>query len=123
VIAVDDQAHFRLVLCRVIDATPGFEVVAEADSGELAVAAATELRPDLVLMDVEMPGLGGLAAARRIKVARPSTLVVLVSATHPEDLPLEAACCLADEIVWKPKLRPALLEEIWRNHRDADGPT
>jgi len=123
VIAVDDQAHFRVLLRRLVAATPGFEVVAEAESGERAVAAAKELQPDLVLMDIEMPGLGGFAAARRIKVDRPSTVVVLVSATHPDDLPSDSACCLADEIVWKPKLRPALLEQMWRNHRDADGAT
>jgi DNA-binding NarL/FixJ family response regulator len=120
VIAVDDQADFRIVLRRLVDAMPGFEVVAEAGSGELAVAAAVELEPDLVLMDIEMPGIGGLAAARQIKADRPSTVVVLVSATHPDDLPPEAVCCLADEIVWKSKLRPALLEEMWRNHGGTD---
>jgi DNA-binding NarL/FixJ family response regulator len=120
VIAVDDHADFRVLLRRLVDATPGFEVVGEADSGERAVVAAMELQPDLMLIDVEMHGLGGIAAARRIKVDRPSTIVVLVSATHPEDLPPEAAGCLADEIVWKPKLRPALLEQIWRAHRHAD---
>lgn len=119
VIAVDDQTDFRVLLRRLLDATPGFEVVGEADSGERAVAAATELRPDLVLMDIEMPGLGGIAAAQRIKIDRPSTIVVLVSATHPDDLPQEAANCLADKIVWKPRLRPSLLEQIWRSSRDA----
>jgi DNA-binding NarL/FixJ family response regulator len=123
VIAVDDQAQFRLLMRRVVDATPGFEMVAEADSGEAAVAVVHELRPDLVLMDIEMPGLGGCAAARRIKGDLPSTVVVLVGATHPDDLSAEAGTCLADEIVWKPKLRPALLEAIWQSRRGADAVT
>jgi len=118
VIVVDDRPHFRLLLRRVVEAT-GFEVVGEADSGERAVAAAAELYPELVLMDVEMPGVDGIEAARRIKRDRPSTVVVLVSADHPDDLPPGAASCLADEIVWKSKLRPAVLEEIWRDHREA----
>ena len=123
VIAVDDQAQFRLVMRRLVDATPGFEIVAEADSGEQAVASVRALRPDLVLMDIEMPGLGGCAAARRIKEDLPSTIVVLVGATHPDDLPDEATSCLADEIVWKATLRPALLAAIWQDHRGADAVT
>jgi CheY-like chemotaxis protein len=68
-------------------------------------------------MDVFMPGIGGIAAARQIKASRPATIVVLVSTTHPEDLPGEAAASPADEIVWKRELRPSLLEEIWQRHR------
>jgi pilus assembly protein CpaE len=113
VLAVDDQAGFLAVMRRVVDATPGFEVVAEAGSGEQAVAAASEMRPDIVLMDVDMPGLGGIEAARLIKAARPDTVVILVSATHPDDLPRSAAV-QADQVVWKPELRPLLLDGIWQ---------
>ena len=119
-LAVDDHEPFRTAMRRLVEAAPGFSLLAEAESGERAIEAANELHPDLVLMDVEMPGLGGIAAARRIKSESPMTVVVLVSATHPDDLPREAASCFADEIVWKPKLRPALLEEIWRAHSSSE---
>jgi DNA-binding NarL/FixJ family response regulator len=116
VLTVDDQEGFRSIIRRLVEATPGMDPVAEADSGESAVAAARELLPDMVVMDVVMPGMGGIDAARRIKAERPATVVVLVSTTHPDDLPREAEESRADEIVWKPELRPSLLESIWRRH-------
>src|SRR5215470_7108650 len=84
-VVVDDRPNFRLLLRRLVEAT-SFEFAAEADSGERAVAVARVLHPDLVLMDVEMPGLGGIEAARLIKRDLPATVVVLVSADHPDDL-------------------------------------
>jgi DNA-binding NarL/FixJ family response regulator len=120
VLAVDDQRPFLVVMRRVVDATPGFQFMAEADSGERALATARELKPDMVLMDVAMPGLSGIEAARQIKSALPDTVVVLVSATHPDDLTREASSSRADEIVWKPELRPALLERIWQTHAPRD---
>ena len=116
VLTVDDDSGFRTAVVQVVEATRGFESVGSVESGEDAIEMLDSLRPDLVLMDVVMPGLGGIEAARRIKEARSSTVLVLVSTTHPEDLPREARECLADEIVWKAELRPALLEEIWRRH-------
>lgn len=90
----------------------------EAATGEDAVTAADELEPDLVVMDVFMPGIGGIAAADRIKQRRPATVVVLVSTTHPDDLPSGAADGSADAVVWKRELRPGLLGQIWRRHRN-----
>jgi two-component system invasion response regulator UvrY len=117
VLAADDDAAFGALVAQLIDAVPGLECVGVVSSGEDAVARCGELEPDLVLMDVVMPGLGGIGAARKIKEARASTVVVLISTTHPDDLPREASECRADAIVWKAELRPALLEEIWRRHQ------
>lgn len=116
VLAVDDQASFRSVLGRVVAETAGLVVVGEADSGEGAVDMARRLEPDLVLMDVRMPGLGGIEAAKRIKESRPATFVVLLSATRREQLFDEPGECPADAFVWKGDLRPSLLGEIWRTH-------
>jgi len=113
VLAVDDRSPFREVLCRLVDAAEGLELVGAADSGETAVSLARQLRPDMILMDVAMPGLGGIEACRTIKTTRPETVVVLVSATHPNELPLEVELSLADAVIWKPTLRPALLQELW----------
>ena len=116
VLAVDDDAGFLALLCEVVDASTELELVGEADCGERAVLAAEELRPDVVLMDVRMPRLDGIAAATRIKASLPSTLVVLVSATHPDDLRHEAGGCGASAILSKGALRPSLLEDLWRRH-------
>jgi two-component system, NarL family, invasion response regulator UvrY len=117
VLAVDDDAPFLALLSCVLDATGLLEAAGEADSGEHAVAAAFELRPDMVLMDVRMPGLGGVEAARRIKAARPSTLVVLISTTRPDELPLDPAESFVDAVIGKSELEPKLLDEIWLRHQ------
>jgi DNA-binding NarL/FixJ family response regulator len=119
VLAVDDQPPFLAVLRAVIDATGHLEIAGVAQSGEEAVAAADELRPDMVLMDVRMPGIGGLKAAERIQATRPPTLVVLISTTHPDELPRESASCFP--LIWKSALGPRLLDELWTQHRAAGG--
>jgi DNA-binding NarL/FixJ family response regulator len=113
VLVVDDQAAFRAVIRRLIEATSALAVIGEADSGEAAVRLVRELEPDLVLMDVRMPGLGGIAASRRIKTIRPATIVALISTMPPDALP-PAAKAAADEILWKADLRPGVLDEIWQ---------
>ncbi len=118
VLAVDDQASFRQVLRRLVEATASLRSVGEADSGEEAVALAAELEPDLVVMDVRMPGIGGIEAARRIKELRPATLVLLVSTTHPDHLPGAVDESGADGILSKGELRPHVLDELWQRAQD-----
>ena len=115
-LAVDDQPQFRRAIRRLIERSTALVVVAEAASGEAAVKAVRELEPDLVLMDVRMPGVGGIAATRAIKRIRPKTVVLLVSSTPPDELPRHADECLADAIVWKGDLCPRLLDEVWAKH-------
>ena len=113
VLIVDDQLPFLVAARRLIESTPGFEAVGEATSGERAVTLAAALRPDLVLMDVRMPGLGGLAAARCITMARSASAVVLVS-TDPQDVPAAAAQgCGAMAVISKQRLRPSSLTALW----------
>ncbi len=118
VLAVDDQAPFLAVLRDVVAATAELEVVGEAQSGEGAIEVVRQLEPDMVLMDVRMPGMGGIAAARQINACRPSTLVVLISTAHPDELRLEANDVCADAVIWKSELEPRLLDEVWLRHRD-----
>ena len=66
VLIVDDQAPFRDVARTVVELTDGFEVVGEVETGEDSVTSARDLRPDLVLMDVNLPGISGLDATRQI---------------------------------------------------------
>src|SRR5690349_4899676 len=90
VLAVDDDPRFLALLRAVVDGTRHLAVVGEARSGERAVAAAPDLLPDMVVMDVHMPGLGGIRAAELIHADRPATIVVLISATHPSEIPADA---------------------------------
>ena len=71
VLIVDDLEPFRSAARAVIQATPGFEVVGEVATGEASVETARALRPDLVLMDVNLPGIGGAEATRRVRTAAP----------------------------------------------------
>jgi len=69
VLIVDDQEPFRLAARMVVELTDGFDVVGEAETGEASVAMAEELKPDLVLMDVNLPGINGLDATRQMDAA------------------------------------------------------
>jgi DNA-binding NarL/FixJ family response regulator len=72
VLIVDDQAPFRRAARAVVTATPGFEVIGEAESGEEAVELAEDLAPEVVLMDINLPGINGIEATRRITAAHPN---------------------------------------------------
>jgi len=119
VLVVDDRAAFRSAICTLLRAAHQLVLVGEAESGELALAAISESDPDFVLMDVRMPGMGGIDAARAIKHRRPSTVVVLISTTHPSELSPAASSCGADAVMWKPDLRSGVLEALWLQHRPA----
>ena len=84
VLIVDDQEPFRMAARMVVDATDGFDVVGEAETGEDSVSMAADLQPDLVLMDVNLPGINGLDATRQI-LSGSDTVVVLLLSTYEED--------------------------------------
>ncbi|HUF13943.1 MAG TPA: response regulator transcription factor [Longimicrobiales bacterium] len=89
VLLADDHAVLRAGLRALIDAEPDLHVVGEASTGEEAVDQAALLRPDVVLMDLSMPGAGGLDATRRI-ASGPNSPRVLVLTMHPEEQYLES---------------------------------
>jgi len=116
VVTVDDQAIFRAAAREVIDVTPGFEAVGEAASGEEAIALVGRLDPQLVLVDVRMPGMGGVEAARRIKELRPRAVVVLISLEAPEDAPATASESGAVAFVRKQDFNSKMLRGLWVAH-------
>ena len=79
VLIADDHPVFRFGLAALLNASPDLAVVAEAASGEAAVALAAEHQPDVVVMDLNMPGLGGLEAIRRIHATTPSIGVLVIT--------------------------------------------
>ncbi len=85
ILLADDHAIFRYGLRAMLGSTPEFEVVGEAATGEEAVARAAELRPDVVFMDIQMPGLNGIEATRRILESDPRVGVVVLTMFDDDD--------------------------------------
>ena len=79
IMVADDHKLMREALCRMLEERPGLEVVAQADDGRHAVRLAREHRPDLVLVDVAMPGLNGVEAARRILQENPAVKIIALT--------------------------------------------
>ena len=117
VLIVDDQLPFRAVARTVIGMTAGFEVAAEAETGEAAVSIADEQVPDLVLMDINLPGINGIEATRRIRAAHPDIAVILLSTYSEADLPADARDCGAIAYVHKEDFGPNLVRDLWQQHR------
>jgi len=80
VMLVDDHAVVRMGFRLLLDAAPDMRVVAEADSGEEAIRRIDEARPEVVVMDISMPGIGGLEAVRRILAKEPAARILVLSA-------------------------------------------
>lgn len=85
VLVADDQALFRRGLFVVLGTEADIEVVAEAENGEEAVARAADQAPDVVLMDVRMPRVSGIEAARQIRELLPSTRILMLTVSDEED--------------------------------------
>ena len=79
VLVVDDSSFTRLILRDALEASGDIQVIAEADSGEAAINQVERMRPDLVTLDIQMPGLGGLATIERIMATHPLPIVVITS--------------------------------------------
>ncbi|MEO6089756.1 MAG: response regulator transcription factor [Umezawaea sp.] len=90
VLIVDDQALFREALATLLEVQPEIEVVGEAGNGEQAIRLAADLRPDVVLMDLRMPVLDGIAATNRLRVEQPGVRVLALT-TFDDDADVFAA--------------------------------
>lgn len=113
VLIVDDSEAFRQAAKAVIESIPGFAVVGEADSGELAVSMAARVRPDLVLMDVNLPGIDGLEATKRVLADQPAVTVVLMSMNQESTFGTRILESGAAAYVHKGDLDRDLLVEVW----------
>ena len=113
VLVVDDSLPFREATRDLIEGTPGFEWIGDANCGEDGVEQAARLAPDLVLMDVRMPGIGGVEAARRISAGCEPSIVILITST---DIAIDLAGDAAAEILPKRRLNGASLRRLWQDH-------
>lgn len=121
VLVVDDQAPFRRAMTTVVEETEGFEVVGEVASGEDSVGAAALLCPDLVLMDVHLPGIDGLEATRRLLTGVPAPVVVLLSTDDEDAGDAYVAQSGAASYLTKSALGPDRLEAAWAAARNSSG--
>ena len=87
VVVADDHDLVRVGLVRMLEDIPEIEVIGEASSGEEAIQHARTLQPDVIVMDVKMPGIGGIEATRKISTQYPNTKVVAVSALNDAPFP------------------------------------
>jgi DNA-binding NarL/FixJ family response regulator len=112
VLIVDDQAPFRQVARTLVRLIPGWRVVGEAATGEDAMEQVAAACPAVVLMDINLPGMSGIEATRRIVSQAPQTSVVLVSSYAADDLPPDARDCGAVGYVRKDDLTPTRLRGL-----------
>lgn len=113
VLIVDDQAPFRSVARVVVEATDGFEVVGEAETGEASVISARELHPDLILMDVNLPGIDGLEATRQILAESKRVIILVLSTYEVEEYAPRVAESGAASYIPKSDFGPDRLEAAW----------
>jgi DNA-binding NarL/FixJ family response regulator len=113
VLVVDDQVLFRRVMSAVVNETEGFVLVGSAASGEESITAAEVLRPDLILMDVNLPGIDGMEATRRLREEATAVAVVLLSTYDEDDWDGQAQECGAVAYVAKSAFGPDRLTAVW----------
>jgi two-component system, NarL family, invasion response regulator UvrY len=119
VLTVDDQEVFRRAARSLIAATPGFEQIGEATSGMEALALATQLRPDLVLVDVRMPEMDGIETSRRLLEGPDQPMVILISLDDVGDPDTALATSGAIAHVRKQELSTRTLPALWAANRGA----
>ena len=101
IMLVDDHALFRQGLKSLLDSHPNFEVVSCAADGREAITLARQTIPQVILMDIEMPGCNGMVATRQIKREFPNTKIVILTVAEDEDTIFEAIKCGAEGYLLK----------------------
>jgi DNA-binding NarL/FixJ family response regulator len=112
VLVADDQELVRAGFCVILGATAGIDVIGEAANGEQAVALAAALAPDVVLMDIRMPGMDGLAATRLITARQPAPKVVMLTTFDLDDYVYEALRAGASGFLLKDSPRADLVAAV-----------
>ena len=119
ILLAEDQAIIRQGLRYIIDAQPDMRVVGEAEDGEAAIQAALQTGPNLILMDIRMPGRNGIEATRAILAARPETKVVLLTTFDIREYVYDGIRAGAVGYILKDAPTQELLEGIRSAHRGA----
>ncbi|MGB0014317.1 MAG: response regulator transcription factor [Candidatus Sulfotelmatobacter sp.] len=112
VLVVDDYEPFRRFVCATLKKRPILQIVAEASDGVDAVRRAEELKPDVILLDIELPRLNGLQAAREIRKLSPDSKIIFVSQEFSPDVVQEAFSLGAQGYVAKTSAASDLLAAV-----------
>lgn len=111
VLIVDDAAFMRMVLRGILEES-GHQVVGEADNGENAVKVYNKVRPDLVTLDITMPVMDGISAARAIMALDPQAKIIMCSAMGQQMMVVDAIKAGAKDFIVKPFQKDRVLEAI-----------
>jgi DNA-binding NarL/FixJ family response regulator len=114
VLVVDDCAEARAAIEDAVVHTQGFDLVGSVASGEEALDALHRVDPELVLLDVRMPGLNGPETCRSIRTSGARSVVVLVSAHTRPELPDSVDTCGAAAVLYKGDISPRRLAALWQ---------
>jgi CheY-like chemotaxis protein len=121
VLVIDDSAVFLSAVRAVLGSMADFESVGEATTGEEGVALAMELRPDMVLVDIFLPGIDGLETCRRLRSRQPAPEIVLCSAEEDPRLPHPELPCSGSPFLKKSAITARALRELWSNRARPSG--
>ncbi|HSD50079.1 MAG TPA: response regulator transcription factor [Candidatus Methylomirabilis sp.] len=121
ILLVDDHLLFRGGIASLLTAEKGFEVVGEAANGQEALEKARELMPDIILMDISMPGMGGLEATRRIKEEIPTVRIVVLTVSDEDQSLFDAIRSGAQGYLLK-KMKPQALFSTLRGIMQGEAP-
>lgn len=111
ILVADDFRSWRCTVCAILKTRPELQVIAEVENGLEAVQKAKELKPDLILLDIGLPTLNGLEAARRIRKLIPKSKIIFVSQGSCSDI-VQGALALGEAYVAKSDVASALLTAV-----------
>lgn len=120
ILLVDDFMQWRLAVRSILEAIPGFRIIGEASNGLEAIEKTAALRPDIVLLDIGMPILNGIEAARRIRRVSPHSKIIFL--TQEQDIDVKAAALAVGGMAYLSKsaavgeLRPAIDAALQRGY-------
>jgi len=121
VLLVDDHPFFRKGIASLLSSEPGFEVLGEASDGQEAIEKARDLMPDVILMDISMPGVNGLEATQRIKQEIPYVRIVILTVSDEDQNLFEAIKSGAQGYLLK-KIEPQTLFQTLRGVLEGEAP-
>ena len=111
VLVVDDHAAVRRAVIAVLESEPEFEVCGEAENGRIAIDKAQRLKPDLILLDLSMPVMNGLEAARVLHAIMPTIPILMYTSFATSDLAAEALAAGVSKVATKAS-PPALIKDL-----------
>ncbi len=112
ILVVDDSQFMRKLLRRILESNSGYTIVGEAENGVEAVQKASELKPDVIMMDIVMPVKDGIAATAEIKGSNSGFKVVMCTSVGQEEKMKQAIKAGADGYITKPFQGPKVVEAI-----------